>query len=108
LVLISSGICYAQDVSPEVGAVAGIGCFLFVIFAFMVINIAILIWVIGDAKNRGMENPVLWLGMVFFTGIIGLFIYFLARPEGNLAPCPRCGNKKIVLSNYCPHCKGRL
>jgi hypothetical protein len=35
----------------------------------------------SDAKKNNVENPVLW-GILGFTGLIGLLIYFLViRPE---------------------------
>ena len=45
----------------------------------LAINIAILIWVYKDAQARGAE-PMLWLILVFFTGLIGLIIWLCVRP----------------------------
>ena len=79
------------------------GCIFFVIAGF-VINIIILIWVAQDAKARGMDNTVLWMLVVFFLGLIGLVIYLLSRPGGQLTVCSNCNNKRLESSVTCPHC----
>ncbi len=89
------------------GGLAACGCASFVIFlilGFIALNIALLVWVARDAKNRSMDTPVLWMVVVILTGFIGLIIYILARPQGNLVPCPHCGNKRMQVSAKCPHC----
>jgi len=60
--------------------------------------------VVADAKNRGMDNAILWMILVMLSGIIGLIIYLLTRPKGNLIACPHCGNKRMQVSAKCPHC----
>jgi ABC-type amino acid transport system permease subunit len=86
-------------------ACAGIGCFgAIAIFVIAIaINIAILLWVKNDATARGMENPMLWLIIVFFTGLVGLVIYLLVRPKGELVVCS-CGKKRMQGLPKCPHC----
>ncbi|MHA1672545.1 MAG: hypothetical protein ACTSYI_02870 [Promethearchaeota archaeon] len=32
-----------------------------------------------DALRRKMENPDIWMILVFFSNIVGVFLYFLAR-----------------------------
>jgi ABC-type Fe3+-siderophore transport system permease subunit len=87
-------------------ACAGIGCFGAIIFFVILIciNIAILVWVQKDAKARGMDNPMLWMVLVLFTGVIGLIIYFLSRPKGEIIACPSCGQKRMVGLAKCPSC----
>ena len=80
------------------------GFFGFIVIAFIALNIALLVWVAKDAKNRGMDNAVLWMILVMLTGIIGFIIYILVRPQGNLMPCTHCGNKRLQVSATCPHC----
>jgi hypothetical protein len=70
----------------------------------LVVNISILVWVARDAKGRGMDSAVLWMVLVMFTGPLGLIIYLFSRPQGNLMPCPHCGNKRLQASAKCPHC----
>jgi hypothetical protein len=87
-------------------AVAGVGCVAAIVFSIIMfgIAIAIMVWVFKDAKARGDQNAVLWLVLVFFTGIIGLIIYIVVRPKGDLAPCGNCHNKKLMTLVKCPHC----
>jgi transposase len=42
--------------------------------------------------------------LVFFTGIVGLIVYLLVRPQGNTVPCPNCGNKRLQTCVKCPNC----
>jgi disulfide bond formation protein DsbB len=92
-----------DDASPFVAC----GCLGFlglIMVGIIALNIALLIWVARDAKSRGMDNAVVWMILVMLTGIIGLIIYLFTRPQGNLAPCPQCGNKRLQVSAKCPHC----
>jgi hypothetical protein len=73
------------------------------ILAVIVLYIVMLVWVARDAKARGMDGGV-WLFLVLFTGLIGLLIYVLSRPQGNLVPCAKCANKRLQASAVCPHC----
>jgi hypothetical protein len=80
------------------------GSFFFIPIAFLVLSVALLVWVARDAKARGMDSAVLWMLLVFFLNLPGLVIYLLARPQGNLVPCPNCGNQRLQASVKCPHC----
>jgi ABC-type amino acid transport system permease subunit len=86
-------------------ACAGIGCFgaIAIFVVAIAINIAILLWVKNDATARGMDNPMLWLIIVFFTGLVGLVIYLLVRPKGELVVCS-CGKKRMQGLPKCPSC----
>jgi hypothetical protein len=77
---------------------------LVLVVAGVAINIAILVWVYRDSRNRAMDNPALWLILVFFTGLIGLLIYIFSRPKGMIVPCAHCGNKLLQYLHACPHC----
>lgn len=80
------------------------GSFIFIIIAVFVLNIALLVWVAKDAKNRGMGSSVGWIFLILFTGVIGLIIYLFSRPKGELVICDVCKNKKFKVKNICPHC----
>ncbi len=89
------------------GGLASCGCcgtFIFIPILFAALSIALLVWVARDAKARGMDSAILWMLLVFFLNLIGLVIYLLARPQGNLVPCPNCGNQRLQASVRCPHC----
>jgi uncharacterized membrane protein YhaH (DUF805 family) len=82
----------------------GVVLFIIVILGLIALNIAMLVWVARDAKNRGMDSAVGWMFLVMFTSLLGLFIYILSRPVGNLVQCPHCRNKRLQASARCPHC----
>jgi len=93
--------------SPEVGCAACgtvMTLLVFLSIAIVVLNIALLVWVARDAKARGMDSAVVWMLLVMFTGLLGLLIYVFSRPQGNVVPCPMCGNKRLHASARCPHC----
>jgi uncharacterized membrane protein YhaH (DUF805 family) len=97
----------ANQPNSAAGAAACGGCglvFATLILAVIAINIAILVWVARDSKARGMDNSVLWMVLVIFTGWIGLIIYILSRPTGALIECHNCKNKRLQTSVKCPHC----
>lgn len=98
-------------------------------FVFLIVWIAVVIWVYKDAERRGM-NGLLWALLVFIGNLIGLLIYLIVRQdnplregEGRASPgppaaippsevkttvCPSC--KKPVESSFvfCPHCGASL
>jgi len=80
------------------------GGMIFLVVALIALNIALLVWVARDAKSRGMDSAILWMLLVFFTGIIGLLIYLFARPQGNMMQCASCNNNRLQASARCPHC----
>ena len=106
--LLVAGTAVAQRGDDNRAApLAGYGCgstFLAIPIVFLALNIALLVWVARDAKARGMDSAVLWMLLVFFTSIVGLIIYLFSRPQGNVVPCPNCGNKRLAASVRCPHC----
>ncbi len=86
---------------------AGCGCcgtFIAIPIIIFVLDIALLVRVARDAKARGMDTPIGWMVLVFFTSFIGLIIYNFSRPQGNLVQCPNCKNKKLQAMLKCPHC----
>lgn len=98
---------YLQRDDAAASGAAACGCFGFlglVIVATLALNILLLVWVAKDAKNRGMDSPVLWMIVVMVTGIVGFMIYLLVRPQGTLVRCPNCSNRRLPISARCPHC----
>ncbi len=93
----------STDGSAAAGLIGGTcGC-IFMLVA-LGIWIALAVWVYKDAKSRGMDNAVLLTIVTVITGILGLIIYLLMRPKGNLVPCPSCQKKRLEGSAKCPHC----
>jgi len=79
-------------------------------FVFILINLVlhaiIAIWIVKDAKNRGMDEVLIWGVVGFVAGIIGLIIYILTRPAGKLVSCKNCKRWKLETLPMCPHCGG--
>ena len=62
------------------GAVAMVCvCWAIAVLIGLAIQVAILVFVYKDAKARGAE-PMLWMILCFFTGLIGLIIWLIVRP----------------------------
>ena len=93
-----------QSSSSNDDAATCCGTFFFLIAAVAVIHFLLLVWVARDAKARGMDGAVIWMLLVFFTGIVGLVIYLLSRPNGQLIDCRSCGNSRLMAARTCPHC----
>lgn len=115
IILFQAGIIFAQRSTPQQPGAAEscAGCGVcggtimapFIILAILfVVNIALLVWVAKDAKARGLDNSVLWMALVFFTGLIGFAIYYFSRPQGELGKCAHCGNQRLMVSAKCPTC----
>lgn len=94
----------AQDSASAAAGCAACSTILLIPVVLVVLDIALLVWVARDAKARGMDSAVLWMLLVFFTSVIGLIIYLLSRPQGNVIPCNNCGNRRLQASVRCPHC----
>ncbi|MDA1312544.1 MAG: PLDc N-terminal domain-containing protein [Acidobacteria bacterium] len=77
---------------------------LLIPIALLALNIYLLVWVSKDAKARGLDNSVLWMIVVLVFSLLGLLIYILSRPKGELVACATCGNKRLQTSAKCPSC----
>jgi hypothetical protein len=89
--------------TPESSTAPIIVGFIFILVLF-IIWISIVSWVAGDANKRGTSGT-LWGILTFFLGLLGLLIYLIARPKGNLVLCGYCGKEKLEKLTRCPHCK---
>jgi len=78
-----------------------------VLIVLLVINIAILVWVVKDCQKRGASAGA-WLVIVLLFGVLGLLAYLVARPKGKLVPYPECGKEKPITDPICPHCGKRV
>lgn len=83
------------------GGIATMGA---VVIGLIALNIALLVWVVRDAKSRGMDSSILWMFLVMFTSVLGLVIYLFSRPQGELIQCASCKGKRLKVSAVCPHC----
>jgi RNA polymerase subunit RPABC4/transcription elongation factor Spt4 len=100
---------------------------------FLIIWIAVIVWVYRDAERRGMSG-LLWALLVFIGNLIGLLIYLIVRqdhpeaasgetaavccderaasaPIAKTAPsltCPSCQKPVEKDFAFCPNCGARL
>jgi hypothetical protein len=98
-------------------------------FIFLVVWIAVIIWVYKDAERRGMSS-LLWALLVFIGNLIGLLIYLIVRQDHPLREeqgtadveppatassseirtmvCPACQKPVEKSYAFCPHCGATL
>lgn len=95
----------AQDSSDDSNALAT--CCLIALAIYVVVNVALTVWLLNDAHARGV-SPGAWVLVFLVFGILGLLAYMLVRPRGKLVPCPECGRQKPVIDPICPHCGRRV
>ena len=93
-----------EDLAAASACATCSGVMLLIPIAVLAINVYLLIWVSKDAKARGMDNSVLWMIIVLVFSLLGLLIYILSRPKGELVACSSCGNKRLQASAKCPSC----
>ena len=107
-----TGLAQSDGDAAGAGAACGLmGCgiliYLLVLAVMLGIGIAILVvifrFIKRDAIARGMPNAstMPWLALL---GLLGLVIYLLMRPQGNVLPCPTCGLQRMQGLAVCPHC----
>ena len=103
---------WESDYESAQWAWLGLTGFLCVIpILWLIIAVLIGIWVYRDAEKRG-SSGILWLIIVFITGIIGLIIWLIVRPPvgGNKKSmasdrrCPECGRTIPEDAKVCPYC----
>jgi predicted RNA-binding Zn-ribbon protein involved in translation (DUF1610 family) len=92
-----------DDSARVVGTVIVVGVALYVM---MVILLAI--WVVRDARNRSIENGVIWMLLIFPLNGLALLIYLASRPNGTLIRCERCRCWRLPYVGVCPHCRSTV
>lgn len=86
----------ADGSGDEVGA-------LLVSLAILALYVWMVVWVYRDASARGVSGSA-WAFVVFLFSILGLVIYMIQRPKGNLVVCSNCSKLRPDQSWVCPHC----
>jgi len=114
--LASAAMTFAQtDGDAAGGAACGVfACGIFVYFLVIALMLGLGVFIIvliykfikKDAIARGMPNAstMPWLAL---AGLMGLLIYVLIRPQGNVMPCPLCGKQRMQGLPSCPQCGGQ-
>ena len=75
-----------DDAAAAAAGLAALGCGLIPCILGLAISIGLAIFVYKDATKRGMDNAVLLTIVTVITGPLGLVIYLLMRPKGNVPP----------------------
>ena len=71
---------FAQSEDTDVAVAL---CYIGIVIGVLVTYIAILDWVIKDAKKRGARAGC-WFVIVLLFGVWGILVYLVARPKGKL------------------------
>lgn len=82
-------------------------CCLIALAIVVVVNLALVVWLLQDANNRG-ASPGAWILVFLIFGPLALLGYMIVRPRGKLVPCPECGRQKPIIDQICPHCGRRV
>lgn len=72
--------------------------------AWTVLKIFLVVWLMRDARARGVEGAPLWGLVMFLFDLITLVVYLGYRPAGQLAPCSHCSQARLPTLKACPHC----
>jgi predicted membrane protein len=111
LLLLSLPILAQRRSSDDEAAAAAAACgafalvyilvILFMLAVAVVIIVIIFKYIKKDAIARGDNPSKAWFALL---GLLGLLIYVLTRPQGNVMPCPSCGQSRMQGLPRCPHC----
>jgi hypothetical protein len=85
--IVAATLCFGTvaQAGPNDGSPAG-GCAICggglatMILLPVIIQVAFLVWVVKDARARGIESPLGWMVFVFFVPLIGILVYLFSRP----------------------------
>lgn len=96
----------AADDAAACGLIAGVLVFyLVILLVVLAVSITIIViifkYIKKDALARGDNPSKAWFALL---GLLGLLIYILTRPQGNVMPCPSCGQSRMQGLPRCPHC----
>ena len=108
-----SMVASAYNDAAAAAGIFGIMCIIPIIW--FIIGILIAIWVYKDAEKRG-SSGILWLIIVLITGIIGLIIWLVIRPQiggekksaADDRKCPNCGRPIPMDARVCPYCSKKF
>lgn len=103
----------AEKAAKELGtacAASGVACAIAVVVGIIsfAVQVFMMVYAYKDSTARGDKNGVLWLVLIFFFPLVGFVVYMVARPKGDLVPCPNCKQKKLDVLMKCPHCSADL
>jgi len=75
------------------------------VVAFATILVGPALWVLSDARRRGMPRAFLWGLFALLGNVVGLVVYVLVRGEQRTQrPCSTCGRPVASDHAACPYC----
>ncbi len=84
---------------------AGATSSLAVIVAFAAVLVGPALWVLVDARKRGVAQPLLWGLFALLGNVIGAIVYVLVRNDHKSArPCATCGQPVAANHSACAWC----
>lgn len=82
-------------------------CMGLAIIAAILSQVFLCLWIHRDAKNHGVD-ATLWTVLAFFTGILGIILYFAIGRKQTKTKCPRCFQNVDPNSPICTSCGQQL
>lgn len=84
---------------------AGAGMSLVGVTTFALVLVGPALWVLADARKRGMAQPFLWGLFALIGNVLGAIVYILVRGERRTSrPCATCGQPVASDHAACPYC----
>ena len=75
------------------------------IVAFAAILVGPALWVLADARKRGVQRAFLWALFALLGNVIGAVVYVLVRDQRpTQRPCGACGRPVQSSHAGCPYC----
>jgi predicted RNA-binding Zn-ribbon protein involved in translation (DUF1610 family) len=86
-----------------------VASWLVIVPFFILVPLLLGVFVYRDAKDRGMNHPLLWaLAAALCPSFLGLIVYLLVRGNYTNWKCPRCGGPVQESYTACPQCGAKL
>ena len=86
-----------------------VALWLVIVPFFILVPLLLGVFVYRDAKDRGMNHPLLWaLAAALCPSFLGLIVYLLVRGNYTNWKCPRCGSPVRETYTACPQCGTKL
>ena len=84
---------------------AGLGSSVAGVVVFAACLVGPAIWVLADARRRGIAHPFLWALFALLGNLIGAVVYVIARDDRPATrPCGGCGRGVEARHTACPWC----
>jgi len=97
------GLAFVLVGGPIYLAAASASLVSFAVFAAVLVGPAV--WVLTDARKRGVKRPFAWALFALVTNVAGALAYLLKRDDQpQQRPCNTCGRQVDASHAACPWC----